>query len=111
MPVAGKAPPKMKPSMTKCVRSTILLAVAVLPRAPILADEPKSSYPPTMTLEGIQECVNAASKQHPRLLASADDFAALRSQLKQDPMRTALADTVVREATLLEQVPPVEPRL
>ncbi len=77
----------------------------------IAVEETNSSYPPTISLEQVRQRVDAAPTAHPRLLATAADFATLREALTGDPLREALAKSIVRQAELLQHASPVERKL
>jgi len=68
-------------------------------------------YPPTISLDDVRSWVDRASTEHPRLLATGAELAALRTSLDSDPARRALADAVVRQANFLQDVAPVERKL
>jgi len=72
------------------------------------ADEPAFPYPPTISLDEVRQWVDRAATDHPRLLATGAELAALRKSLDADPTRRALADAVVRQADFLQDVAPVE---
>ena len=68
-------------------------------------------YPPTTTLPEIREGIGRVPSGHPRLLATRDDFAALRTSLSDDPLRQMLAHAVIAHADHLLTVPPIERKL
>ncbi len=70
-----------------------------------LADPP--TFPPRATLSEIQQLIHAAPKNHPRLLATREQLANLPKTLDRDPLRRQLADAIIREATHLRTVPPI----
>ena len=72
------------------------------------ADRPAFEYPPAISLEEVQQWVDKAPAGHPRLLASRAELAALRASLQGDPLRQALAGAVIKQANLLEEIPPIE---
>ncbi len=80
------------------------LSVTMLPCA---ADETDFAYPPTISLDAVRQWVDKAPTTHPRLLATKADLAALRDSLDDDPVRRALADAVVKQADLIEDMPPI----
>ncbi len=71
------------------------------------ADKPALEYPPAISLEEVRKWVDKAPAGHPRLLASKAELAALRASLQGDPVRRALADAVIKQANLLEDIPPI----
>ena len=77
----------------------------------VAADQPTFDYPPTLTLDEVRQWIDKAPTDHPRLLANGDELAALRESVKTDPLRKALADAVVKEADLLQEIPPIERKL
>ncbi|NQT11560.1 MAG: heparinase II/III family protein, partial [Planctomycetes bacterium] len=82
--------------------TTVLVAAG---RAP--AAETDFGYPPDVSLDQVREWIDKAPSEHPRLLATKADFAALRESLDDDPVRRALADAVVSQAGALEKAPPI----
>ncbi|MBN1442376.1 MAG: hypothetical protein JXA90_06680, partial [Planctomycetes bacterium] len=70
-----------------------------------------SGYPPRHSLEEVRERIDKAPKDHPRLLASREELAALREAIEKDPARKALARSVIQMADWLEDAPPVERKL
>ncbi|MEE8451129.1 MAG: heparinase II/III family protein, partial [Thermoguttaceae bacterium] len=77
----------------------------------VSADEPDFPYPPTLSLDEVRQWIDRAATEHPRLLATGAELAALRESLDTDPTRRALADAVVRQANFLQDVAPVERKL
>ncbi|MHC4399515.1 MAG: heparinase II/III domain-containing protein [Planctomycetota bacterium] len=76
--------------------------------APVFAaDEPAFDYPPTISLDEVRAWVDKAETEHPRLLASRAELAALSESIADDPLRQAVAEAVVRQADLLLKAPPV----
>jgi len=69
------------------------------------------AYPPTATIEEIQERVSDCRKGHPRLLTSRDELAGLAKAITADPLRMRVADAVIAEATELRKEPVVERKL
>jgi hypothetical protein len=93
---------------------TIVLALVAPPvfvNKTIAADQPSFDYPPTISLEEVRQWIDKAPADHPRLLAKRAELEALRDSVKKDPLREALADAVVKQATLLQNVSPIERRL
>ena len=86
-----------------------LLATLTIPS--LAADSPTFDYPPTLSLEEVRQWIDKAPTDHPRLLADGDELAALRESVRTDPLRKALADAVVKEADLLQEIPPIERKL
>jgi hypothetical protein len=72
-----------------------------------LAGDVEFDYPPTISLEEVRSWVDKAPAGHPRLLATADDLAALRRLPADDPLRRSLAEAVVAQAELLRDATPV----
>jgi hypothetical protein len=71
------------------------------------AGEAELEYPPTVSLEDVRGLIDGAPKQHPRLLASGPDRAALRATRQDDPTRKALAKAVIAQAAALQEVAPI----
>ncbi len=86
--------------------ASIALAVAAT-----AADKPTFEYPPTISLEDVRQWIDKAPMDHPRLLANQSQLAALRESVESDPVRKALAESVIKQAGLLEGIPPVERKL
>jgi hypothetical protein len=72
-----------------------------------VADDAKFGYPPKISLDEVRRRIDRAVVEHPRLLATRADFAALRESLDGDPVRRALADAVVRQAEFLADAAPI----
>ena len=85
----------------------VALFVALIAAAPTVADEVEFAYPPTISLGEVETWVEKAPTVHPRLLATRAELAAVRQSLDKDPTRRALADAVIRQADLLQDVPPI----
>ncbi len=85
----------------------LLWVAGVIQVAQVNADDGAFTYPPTVSLEEVTTWVEKASKEHPRLLASAAELAALRASTDDDPLRQALAEAVVREAIAIEKIGPI----
>ena len=81
----------------------VLVAVAPISRA---ADT-EFRYPPAISLDQVRQWVDKAPKDHPRLLATKDDLAAVRAALDQNPLRRALADAVVEQANAMLDLAPI----
>ena len=88
-----------------------LVAPPVFVNKTIAADQPSFDYPPKISLEEVRQWIDKAPADHPRLLAKRAELEALRDSVKKDPLRKALADAVVKQATLLQNVSPIERRL
>jgi hypothetical protein len=71
------------------------------------AEETQFGYPPTIDLTQVREWIDKAPTEHPRLLATGDELAGLRSSLEADPLRRCVADAVIRQAELLLDVAPI----
>lgn len=71
------------------------------------AAEPEFRYPPAISLDEVRQWIDKAPKQHPRLLATPAELAALGESLGGDTYRRALAGAVVQQAKLLGDVAPV----
>ncbi len=71
------------------------------------ADPSQFSYPPAASLEQVQQRIERAPKDHPRLIATREDFAKLRQATHGDPTRRMLARAVVEQAEELLRVEPI----
>ncbi len=88
-------------------RGTPAMIGLVLSSVATLAAADASTYPPTAALEQVRLAISRAPASHPRLLADAAAFAALRQRLATEPLQRALADALLRQAEALTTVPPV----
>ncbi|NCO41892.1 MAG: heparinase [Armatimonadetes bacterium CG_4_10_14_3_um_filter_66_18] len=88
--------------MKQGLRLMVSLAVVVPP-----APESEAPYPPTVGLESIAALIAQAPKTHPRLLATAKDFAVLRQMVSKSTAHRALAEGVIAEARALLTLAPV----
>jgi hypothetical protein len=87
---------------------TALIAIATGTAA---AGEADFSYPPTISLDDVREWIDKAPTEHPRLLACPADLATLRESIDGDPLRRSLADAVVNQADLLQNLAPIGRKL
>lgn len=84
----------------------LMLVVFALPQATA-----QDTADPT-NIESLRARIEAIPKTHPRLMADAGTFDALRKSLgKSTSTRDALAQAVIRQADLLSDVPPITRRL
>jgi len=67
----------------------------------------KPAFPPKVALATIQQAGDERAKAHPRLLANAEQLAALRTIKDRGPLAAGLADAVVREAKAMLEIPPI----
>lgn len=89
-----------------------LLSASLLAASSLAAGEdPKPVYPPDVSLEVVRQQVEKAGSGHPRLLANAESLARLRDLRESDGVRRLVAESIVREAELLKDVPPIERKL
>ncbi len=94
------------------IRTIVVLLVTVAAMATAaIAAPPSFDYPPTISLEEVREWIDKAPTDHPRLLANKATLEALRESVNTDPTRKALADAVIKQATLLQDIPPIERKL
>ena len=77
----------------------------------VVTDGPAFDYPPTISLEDVRQWIDKAPTAHPRLLANGAQLTALGESLKADPLRQALADAVIKEASLIQDIAPIERKL
>jgi hypothetical protein len=83
------------------------VTAAILSPAAVYADPAEPRYPPAASFAEVQQWVERAPKEHPRLLATGAELKALTSSLDGDPLRRALADAVIAQAEALRDVPPI----
>lgn len=79
------------------------------PTCLVFAESP--AFPPRVSLTEIQQRIRKAPQTHPRLLATREQLTNLPKTLDSDPLRRQLADAIIREATHLRDVPPIERKL
>jgi hypothetical protein len=94
--------------MSRCwVSRGVLLAILMAGAGRAAAGETKFGYPPLVLLQEVRDRVDQARSEHPRLLATRAELAAVRRSLDGDPLRKTVADAVVRQATAMREVAPV----
>jgi len=71
------------------------------------AAEGDFAYPPTISVEDVRSWIDKAPTEHPRLLATGAQLAALRDSGAGDPVKTALKQAVIHQAKLLQDAAPV----
>jgi hypothetical protein len=89
------------------VWSAMLLLGGAAQAARMNAEDESFAFPPTISLEDVEAWVEKAPKEHPRLLASAADLAALRESTTGNPLAESLAAAVVANALAIEDLAPV----
>ncbi len=94
-----------------CICGALLTAAVVLATGGASADETDFSYPPSISLDDVREWIDKAPTEHPRLLATRAELAALRKSIDGDPVRKALADAVVKQANLMQDAAPITRKL
>lgn len=77
----------------------------------ILHGAPAADYPPRMSDQDVREELGAAPVAHPRLLASAEDFRSLRTQVARGPRLRKISAVVIRDAAQLLEAAPLERKL
>ncbi|MGC9329118.1 MAG: heparinase II/III domain-containing protein, partial [Candidatus Hinthialibacter sp.] len=75
------------------------------------ASEIQNAYPPTISLEALQQIVAKAPKTHPRLLASMEELEALRRTSDPGSLKQSLKDAIIHQADSLMDVSPIERKL
>ena len=83
-----------------------LILLVVTPQL-LVSGEARFACPPTISLEQVRQCMDESARQHPRLLATGADLAALRETAGANPLRQAMSDAVVRQADLLLDASPI----
>lgn len=86
---------------------TLWCVWAVVATAGVSAAEIDFEYPPTISLDDVRQWIDKAPIEHPRLLASRADLAALRKSIDGDSARRVLGRAVVEQAELMQNVDPV----
>lgn len=69
---------------------------------------PAATYPPQVELAAIQAAIQAAPPEHPRLFATPAQFQSLRRGFPAGSLKRQVAEHILREASALQQRPPVE---
>ncbi len=98
-------------SRTCSVTCTSSLAILWLSLALSAHGAEQASYPPSISLDDVGQWVEKAPKEHPRLLASKADLAALHQSDRKDPLARMVVQAIVREATSLQREEPVRRQL
>ena len=94
-----------------CIWGTFLTAAVVVAAGRAAADENDFGYPPKILPDDVRNWVDKAPTEHPRLLATWAELAALRESVQRDPVRRALASAVVKQADLLQDAAPITRKL
>ena len=68
-------------------------------------------YPPTIAVDELRTQIDKIPPKHPRLLTTRGELEQLRKSLAGDKTRQSLADAVIKQATLLRDVPAIERKL
>lgn len=89
----------------------MLLLILALATASSWAAEQQFAYPPTISLDEVRTWIQKAEPAHPRLLATQAELKALRKAVEDDPLRKTLAASVVRQATAMQDLPPITRKL
>lgn len=89
------------------IQTVALIATVLFMSASRAAETAPPSYPPTIELDEVRSWIDKAAIEHPRLLATQADFAALRKSLDADPLRQSIANAVVRQAELMQDIAPI----
>lgn len=98
--------------MTRTAKHCLLPALVFhLLAGPAMADEAVVSHPPDVSLADVAGRIDRASHEHPRLFATADDFAALRASREAKGAKAALAKVIVHQADLMRDAKPIERKL
>ncbi len=71
----------------------------------------QSVFPPKATFDDVRQAIAGGRHVHPRLLASGEELKGLAESAGRDPLKKAIADTIVRQAVALEDAEPVERKL
>ncbi len=91
------------------IMACLLFSFGLIANTP--ANENGSTYPPSQSLQEIQEHINQAPQSHPRLFINQERFAALRESIKQDPLKQKIKQYVVDQADALLNIDPIERKL
>lgn len=108
MPEAKKARNHMNRSLRIAM---VLFALVAISATAIAADPPTVEYPPTISLEEVRQWIDKAPTDHPRLFATKAQLEAMRGSVQDNPLRKALADAVIKQASLLQDIPPIQRKL
>lgn len=83
------------------------LVLSVIAGRGLLAEETPLHYPPTTSLDQVRQQIDQRQGQHPRLLATRTELAALRQKAQTNSLRRSLADAVVKQADQLLEASPI----
>jgi len=77
----------------------------------VSANEGRYPYPPTISLEAIEDLVEQVPKTHPRLFIDGDELARLSKKSDRSQLSRSLKNLVIKQADLLLDTSPIERRL
>ncbi|UCF36073.1 MAG: heparinase II/III family protein [Acidobacteriota bacterium] len=86
---------------------SLFLLAGVATSASVLAQASESGYPPTAELSEIRLKIDQVSPQHPRLLIDRQGFENLRQSESASPLKLAIQEAIVKQATAMWELPPV----
>ena len=58
------------------------------------------AFPPKATLDDVRHAIAAGKHVHPRLLATGDELKGLAESASKDPLKKAIADTIIKQADI-----------
>lgn len=93
-------------NLTRVCNPAMLLALGLFWGAFTSAND-SFGYPPEVSLEEVQERLEAVEPVRPRLLATPDDWDRLRAAVADTPLLQEAAEGIVAQAIQMEEVPPI----
>ncbi len=87
------------------------LIVVVCLSGNVLVSDAGESYPPTISLEALNNRIDQLPKTHPRLFLDADGFKELKRKADRDSLSQSLKRSVIQHADSLLDASPIERRL
>lgn len=89
------------------VAAVVLLSSAVT----TIADDVPTDYPPTATLQEIEQRIRDCKRDHPRLFVTQSQLEQLAASVAKDPLCKKIAAVIVAQADSLLETQPVERQL
>ncbi len=90
---------------------TLILAFLATSLVAIYSRAEETGYPPKVSREDLEHRIKEMPHGHPRLLTTRDQLTNLSKSVDTDPLRRALADSILLEADKLLSTSPVERKL
>ncbi len=74
---------------------------------PVAEADDHWDYPPEVSLEEVQERLQAVEPVRPRLLATPEQWNRIRASLEDDPLLQEVAEGIIAQAIQMEEAPPI----